>query len=43
MMIGLLLLEFVVMSPKLLNRHPDLDNIKINPSGVVKQLQKDVE
>ena len=43
MMIGLLLLEFVVMSPKLLNYHPDLDNIKLNPSGVVKQLQKDVE
>jgi serine/threonine protein kinase len=42
-MIGLLLLELIVMSPKLLNRHPDLDNVKINPSGVVKQLQKDVE
>ena len=42
-MIGLLLLEFVVMSPKLLNRHPDLDHMKISPSGVVKQLQKDVE
>ncbi|MBE6249380.1 MAG: hypothetical protein E7106_09040 [Prevotella sp.] len=42
-MIGLLLLELIVMSPKLLNRRPDLDNVKINPSGVVKQLQKDVE
>jgi hypothetical protein len=42
-MIGLFLLELIVMSPKLLNRHPDLDNVKINPSGVVKQLQKDVE
>ena len=42
-MIGLLLLEMVVLSPKLLNRHPDLDNVKISPSGVVKQLQKDVE
>jgi len=41
-MIGFLLLEFVMMSPKLMNRQPDLDNVNISPSGVVKKLQKDV-
>ena len=43
-MIGMLLLEMIVFSPKLLNYHnPDLDNIRVSPTDVVKQLQKDVE
>ena len=43
-MIGYLLLEMIVFSPKLLNyRNPDLDNIRVSPTEVVKQLQKDVE
>ena len=42
-MVGMLVLEMVIFSPRLLNRRPDLDNMKMNPSGVVKQLQKDAE
>ena len=43
-MMGVLLLEMIVFSPKLLNyRNPDLDNIHITPTDVVKQIQKDVE
>ena len=38
-MIGMLLLEMVIFSPKLLGKHPDLDNINMTPSGVVKRLQ----
>jgi hypothetical protein len=40
---ALLVLEMIIVSPKLLNRHPDVGNVKVNPSGVIKQLQKDVE
>ncbi len=42
-MIGLLLMEFILMSPKLLNRQPDLNKVDISPSGVVKKLQKDAQ
>ena len=42
-LVALLLLEMVLLSPKLLNRHPDLDKVKISPSGVVNQLQKGAE
>jgi len=42
-LVGLLVLEFVATSPKLLNRHPDMNNVKISPSGVVEQIQKDAE
>ena len=43
-MIGMLLMEMIVFSPKLLNyRNPDLDNIRVSPTEVVKQIQKDVE
>jgi hypothetical protein len=40
---ALLVLEMIIVSPKLLNSPPDVGNIKVNPSGVIKQLQKDVE
>ncbi len=43
MLFALLVLEMIVVSPKLLNRHPDFGSVKINPSGVIKQIQKDVE
>ena len=43
-MMGILLLEMIVFSPKLLNYpNPDLDNIHVTPTEVVKQIQKDVE
>ena len=43
-MVGILLMEMIVFSPKLLNyRNPDLDNIHVTPTDVVKQIQKDVE
>ncbi|MBQ8706129.1 MAG: protein kinase [Paludibacteraceae bacterium] len=43
-LIGILLLELILFSPKLLNiGSPNLDSWKLNPSAVVKQLQKDVE
>ena len=43
-MVGLLLIEMFVFSPKLLNYHnPDLDNMRVSPSEIVNQLQKDVE
>ena len=43
-MMGILLLEMIVFSPKLMNyRNPDLDNMHVTPSDVVKQIQKDVE
>ena len=43
MLLALLVLEMIIISPKLLNRHPEFGNVKINPTGVIKQLQKDVE
>ena len=43
-LVGLMLLELVVFSRHLLNvANPNLDSWKLNPSAVVKQLQKDVE
>ncbi|MBQ7420376.1 MAG: protein kinase [Prevotella sp.] len=43
-LVGILLMELIVFSPKLLNvGNPNLDSWKLNPSAVVKQLQKDVE
>ena len=43
-LVGILLMELMVFSPKLLNvNNPNLDSWKLNPSAVVKQLQKDVE
>lgn len=43
-LVGILLMELIVFSPKLLNvNNPNLDSWKLNPSAVVKQLQKDVE
>ena len=39
-----LLIELIVYSPKLLNvGNPDLDNWRLSPSKVVKQIQRDVE
>ena len=43
-MVGVLLMEMIVFSPKLLNYpNPDSDNIKVSPTDVVEQIQKDVE
>jgi hypothetical protein len=43
-MVALLLLEMIVFNPKLLNyKTPDLDHIRISPSEVIEQIQKDVE
>ena len=43
-LVGILLMELIIFSPKLLNvGNPNLDSWKLNPSAVVKQLQKDVE
>lgn len=43
-MVGLLLLEMIVFSPKLLNYpNPDLDHFRVSPTEVIEQLQKDVE
>ena len=43
-MVGILVMEMLVFSPKLLNhRNPDLDNMRVSPTKVVKQIQKDVE
>lgn len=43
-LVALLILEMVVYSPKLMNvGNPDLDNWRLSPSTVVKQIQKDVE
>ena len=43
-MVGILLIEMIVFNPKLLNyKNPDLDNIRVSPTDVVKQIQKDVE
>jgi serine/threonine protein kinase len=43
-LVGILLLELILFSSSLLNvKNPNLDSWKLNPSAVVKQLQKDVE
>ncbi len=43
-MVSLLLLEMVLFSPKLLDyKLPDFDHIRVSPTDVVKQIQKDVE
>ena len=43
-MVFALVMEMIVFSPKLLNyRNPDFDNMKVSPTDVVKQIQKDVE
>ena len=44
LLFAVLLLELIVYSPKLLNvGNPDLDNWRLSPSKVVKQIQRDVE
>ena len=43
-MIGMLVAEMVLFSPKLLNiKNPDIEHFSLSPKSVVKQLQKDVE
>ena len=43
-MVALLVAEMVMFSPKLLNMsNPDLDHMRVNPTEVVRQIQKDVE
>ena len=43
-MVALLVLEMIIFSPKLLNvKNPDLNSLRISPTEVVKQIQKDVE
>ena len=44
LMIALLLMEMILFSPKLLNiPNPDFDDMRVSPTEVVKQIQKDVE
>lgn len=42
-MVGLFLMEMVILSPKLLNRHPEVDKVKATPSEVVKHIQKEAK
>ena len=43
-MVFILVLQMIVFSPKLMNyNNPDFDNMRVSPTEVVKQLQKDVE
>ena len=43
-LVAVMILEMVIFSPKLMNvSNPDLDNWRLSPSKVVKQIQKDVE
>lgn len=43
-MVGVMLLELIMYSPKLLNvDNPNLNDWRLSPSAVVKQIQKDVE
>ena len=43
-LVAVLIFEMVVYSPKLLNvGNPDLDNWRLSPAKVVKQIQRDVE
>ena len=45
LMFVMLVGEMIILSPSLLGKQPNLDNMKekINPSGVMKKLQKDAE
>ena len=44
LLVAVMLLELFVYSPRLLNvANPDLDNWRLSPAKVVKQVQKDVE
>ena len=44
LLVGLMLMELVMFSPKLLNvGNPNLDDWRLSPTKVVKQIQKDVE
>ena len=45
LMFAMLVGEMIILSPSLLGKQPNLDNMKekISPSGVVKKLQKDAE
>ena len=44
LLVGILLMELIVFSPKLLNvDNPNLNSWKLNPTAVAKQIQKDVE
>ena len=43
-LVGVLLMELVLFNHNLLNvNNPNLNSWKLNPTAVVKQLQKDVE
>ena len=43
-MVALLLMEMIVFSPKLMNRpNPNTENLRVDPTEVVEQIQKDVE
>ena len=43
-LVGILLLEMIIFSPKLLNvGNPNANDWRLSPSAVVKQIQKDVE
>ena len=43
-MVGILLLEMIVFSPKLLNYpNPNTENVRVSPTQVVEQIQEDVE
>ena len=43
-MVGILLMEMIVFSPKLLNYpNPNTENVHISPTEVVEQIQEDVE
>ena len=43
-LVGILLMELIIFSPKLLNMGgPNLNSWKLNPTAVAKQIQKDVE
>lgn len=44
LLVGILLMELILFSPKLLNvGSPNLNSWKLNPTAVAKQIQKDVE
>lgn len=43
-MVGILLMEMIVFSPKLLNYpNPNTENVNVSPTEVVEQIQEDVE
>jgi hypothetical protein len=42
--VGILLMEMIVFSPKLLNYpNPNTENVRVSPTQVVEQIQEDVE